>query len=172
MTGRDSAFLSVYLGTLILLSGCIAGPISGQGSSVPIAVNNSVNTTQSYTFEVSVVEYPANISVQRSDGLDSTGRISPGLAVSEPGDDRYYTAVEFPNSSRLHSRYTLSPGEGKQTEIEGFSADSAVIVVIYRSESEIVSYVTANCDGDLAFLEVTMFHYGAGASYDCTGGWG
>ena len=158
------------LGLLLVLAGCTAGPFGGQDKPVAVTVNNSANVTQAHTFEVSVIEYPANVTTRRDDGLTGNYRVGPGIATNSPGENHTWTSVELPDSARLHGRYTLAPGEENQTSIEEFPADFAVVVVIYQDENEIVSWVSAHCDGDLAFLEVTMFHYGSGSAYNCEGG--
>jgi hypothetical protein len=56
-----------------------------------------------------------------------------------------------------------------RSSIEEFPRDFAVVVVIHRDEYEIVSVVSVTCDGNLAYLEVTMFHYGSGSAYNCQG---
>lgn len=160
-------FPLLCLGILLVLAGCVAGPIGGQEGSVAVTVNNSANDT--YTFEVSVVEYPANVTLRRSDGINSTGPIGPGLTTTEPPDNEHYTAVELPDSAMRNGRYTLDPNEMDQSSIEEFPRDFAVVVVIYQDENEIVSWVSATCDGNLAFLDVTMFHYGSGSAYNCEG---
>lgn len=157
------------LGLLFVLAGCAAGPFGGQEGSVTVTVNNSANVTQTHTFEVWVIEYPGNVTVRRSTGYDYTDDINPGLSTREPGDDHTVTAIEFPDSARVHGRYTLEPGEINRSEIHEFSSDFAVYVVIYQNE-HVVSRVSAHCDGDLVFLEVTMFHYGSGSAYNCEGG--
>ncbi|MFC6993813.1 hypothetical protein ACFQH3_20100 [Haladaptatus sp. GCM10025707] len=78
--------------------------------------------------------------------------------------------VELPDSARLHGRYTLAPGEENRSSVKELPADFAVVVVISRDEAEIISYVTAHCDGDLVFLDVTLFEYGPGSAYNCEGG--
>lgn len=159
-------FLLLCLGILLVLAGCAAGPIGGQEESVRLTVNNSNDST--HTFEAWVVEYPGNVTVRRSTGYDYTEDINPGLSTREPGDYHTVTAIEFPDSARLHGRYTLDPGEMNRSEIEEFPSDFAVYVVIYRDE-HVVSRVSAHCDGNLVFLEVTMFHYGSSSAYNCEG---
>ncbi|WP_276249197.1 hypothetical protein [Haladaptatus sp. YSMS36] len=149
----------------LVLAGCSLGP-TGQEGPVTVVVNNSANET--HTFEVWVVEYPANVTVRRSDGNVATGDVGPGLATHEPGP-HYFTAVELPDSARLHSRYPLESNAMTQTKIEQFPADFAVVVVISH-DARIVSWVSAHCDGDLVFVEVTMFEYGSGSAYNCEGG--
>lgn len=160
-------FPLLCLGILLVLAGCTAGPIGGQEGSVAVTVNNSANVT--YTFEVSVVELPANVTLRRSDGINSTGPIGPGLTTTEPPDNEFYTAVELPDSAKRNGQYSLEPGEENHSSIEEFPRNFAVVVVIYQDENEIVSWVSATCDGNLVFLEVTMFHYGSGSAYNCEG---
>jgi len=97
------------LGILLVLAGCVAGSIGGQEGSVAVTVNNSANAT--YTFEVSVVGYPTNVTLRRSDGINSTGPIGPGLTTTEPPDNEYYTAVELPDPAKRNGQYSLEPGE-------------------------------------------------------------
>jgi hypothetical protein len=147
--------------------GWTAGPFVEQDGSVPVTVNNSANVT--HTFEVWVVEYPGNVTIRRSTGYDYTEDINPGLSTREPGDYHTVTGVEFPDSARLRGQYTLNPDELNRSNIDGLPTDFAVYVVVYQND-HVVSRVSAHCGDELAFLEVTMFHYGWGSAYNCEGG--
>jgi hypothetical protein len=160
----------VCLGVLLILAGCTAGPFAGlfgQEDSVTVSVNNSDNVT--HTFEVSVVKLPADATVRRDDGLSGEVELGRGgVTTNEPGDNHTYTAVELPDSAKLHGRYTLGPREMNKSSIEEFPRNFAVVVVIYE-EDEIVSWVSSTCDGSLVFLEVTMYDYGASPAFNSEG---
>lgn len=161
-------FPLLCLSILLILAGCAAGSFTGQEESADVIVNNSNNVT--HTFEVFVVEFPANVTLRRSDGINATGPISQGLSTTEPPDGEYYTAVELPDSARLYEQYSLEPGETNRSSIEELPGNFAIVVMIYQDRNKIVSWVSVTCDGDLAFLEVTMFDYGSGSAYNCESG--
>lgn len=161
------------LGVLLLIAGCTAGPFGGpsaQEEPASVVVNNSANET--HTFEIWVVELPANVTYRRSDGLTGNWDIGEGVGSIEPGDNRTYTSVTLPESARLHRRSTLGPGEENQSSIEEFPRDFAVVVVVYQAENEIIEWVSANCaDQDLLYLEVRSRHVKVNAdvivSFNC-----
>ena len=47
-----------------------------------------------------------------------------------------------------------------------FRQDNSAMVVI-SNDSNVVSWVSSQCDGDLVYLGVTMRYYGSDAVYDC-----
>jgi hypothetical protein len=157
------------LASLAVLAGCIGGPFGGQDGPVTVDVNNSANVT--YTFEVSVVEYPSTVTTHFDDGRTGRVEIGPGGSTHSSGDNQTWTEVELPESARLHGRYTLEPGEQVRTSIEEFSTDSALVIVISRSEHEIVELVSNYCGGDLNRIEVTMHNHGSTTIFNCQGSW-
>lgn len=160
--------IAVGLIVLVLTAGCSL-PIdqpTKQERPVRLQLNNTINATP--TFEVSVVERPANITVRFHDGRVGTGSISEGITVADSGENQTYKTVELPESARLHGRYTLEPRESEQTAIDNLPVNFAVVVVVSRAPNEIVSYVTANCDDlDLAALRVTRTSYGVSVTHSC-----
>lgn len=115
-----------------------------------------------------MVELPANVTVRWSDGAVET--VDPGAAgvtTNDPGKYHTIAAVELPNSSQRHGRYTLESRENRSS-IETLPSNFAVVVVIYENNS-IFSWVSSTCPGNLAFLNVTMNDYGASASFNCEG---
>lgn len=161
------------LGVLLAIAGCTAGPFGGpsaQEESASVVINNSANAT--HTFEVWVVELPANVTIRRSDGVTETWEIGQGVGSFEPGGNRTYSIVDLPESARLHGHYTLSPGETNRSSITEFPRDFAVLVFVYQDENEIIEWVRANCDdADLLYLDVRSRHVKANAdvvvSFNC-----
>lgn len=156
------------LGVLIVVAGCSGLPFVGQNDPVPVIVNNSANTTQ--TFEVWVVEYRSTVTLRRDDGLTGTTEIGQGLINDNPGHNHTYTSITLPESSHLHGRYTLDPGEEGRSEIEEFSPDFAIVVIVYQDENEIISWVSAHCGDGLGGLKVNSYPdppSGVGAAYSC-----
>jgi hypothetical protein len=154
---------------LLTLAGCSLGTFtesSGQKGPVGLNVTNAANTT--HTFEVSVVELPANVTTHLPDGRTENDDIEPGLWSHEPAN-RYYTSVEPPAPARLHGRYTLEPGETNISNISNLPEDFAVVVTIHRNDG-VVSWVTATCGGDLTYVGITMRYYGSDNVYDCNEG--
>lgn len=154
--------------SLLTLAGCSIGTLTGSsGQTGPVGFNatNAANVT--YTFEVSVVELPANVTTKLPDGRTGNYDIGPGLATTEP-TNRYYTSVKPPDSARLHGRYTLEPGETNISNISTSSLpdDFAVVVTIHHNNG-VVSWVTATCSSNLAYFGVTMRYYGSDSVYDC-----
>jgi len=153
---------------LVVLAGCTL-PIdqpTKQERPVRLQLNNTINATP--TFEVSVVERPANITVRYHDERIGESSITEGVLVAESGENQTYKAVELPESARLHGRYTLEPGESTETAIDHLPVNFAVVVAVYQDENKIVSYVTANCDDlDLTALRVTRTPDGVSTAHSC-----
>jgi len=146
----------VLIAFIVLVSGCVTLPFgqpTKQERPVAIHLDNSANT--SHTFEVSVVELPANITTRINEDRVSTTPIHEGITSHNPGDNRTFSAVELPDSARLHGQYMLAAGETNETSIDDLPRRFAVVVTISRNEGEIVWYIIANCGGQaLAGLEV------------------
>jgi hypothetical protein len=156
------------LGMVLVTVGCAAGPFGSQDDPVNVVVNNSANA--SYTFEVSVVPAPANVTTHRDDGLTGTYRIGQGGRTYSPGENYTWTEVDLPKSARLHGQYRLDPGEQEQSAIEQFSSEFAVVVVIYQDENRIVAWTSDHCSGNLVFVEVAMFDHGSSTVFNCESG--
>ena len=153
---------------LLALAGCSAGIFgepSGQKGPVGLNVTNAANAT--HTFEVYVVELPANVTAQLPDGRKGSGDIGPGLSSHDPGVNGYYTSVEPPDSARLYKRYRLETSETRISNITTFPEDFAVLVTVHN-DGGVVSWVTATCGGDLTYFGVTMRYYGTDNVYDCS----
>ena len=153
----------------VVLAGCSAGTFtepSGQQEPVGLNVTNGANVTQ--TFEVSVVELPANVTVELPDGRTGAYETGPGLSTHDPGPYHGYTSVEPPDSARLHGRYTLKPGETNISNVSTGSLpeDFAVVVTINHND-RVISWVTATCGSDLVFVRVTSLYSTSSSVYDC-----
>jgi hypothetical protein len=152
---------------LVVLAGCSAGTFtepSGQQGPVGLNVTNAANAT--HTFEVSVVELPANVTVKLPDGRVGDYETGPGLSTHDPGVNGYYTSVEPPDSARLYKRYRLGTGETRISNISAYPKDFAILVTVHNN-SGVVSWVTVTCSGDLTYFGVTMRYYGTDSVYDC-----
>jgi len=160
------------LAMMIFLAGCAIGPFGGpsaQEEPVPVKLINEANETN--TFEVLVVERPANVTTVRNDGLTANSWARQGVGSYSPGENYTWTTVKLPKSARLHGRYTLSPGEENITRIEEVPPRFAIAVVVYRAENEIISVKTVQCSKSaLLGFRVTRRHGPAGgtsATYEC-----
>ena len=169
--GSSRLLLLFCLGVLLTLAGCTVAPFGGpteQERPVTLVVNNSANVT--HTFEVHVVELPASMTIRYRDGTVEHVEIGQGLAGTDAGP-RTITNITFSESARLFGRYTLKPGEEKQSSVENFSHNSALVVVTSKDDGDIFSWVSANCDDQtLVGLEVTSRPSENGevdASYGC-----
>jgi len=155
---------------LVLLAGCTL-PVdqpTKQERPARLQLNNSVNTT--ITFEVSTVQRPAEYTVRFHDGRSDTTTITEGVGVYDPGVNEVFKAVELPESAHLHGEYTLNPNESARTEIDEqhLPVNFAVVVIAYRSENQIISYMTANCDDQaLAGLRVVQASHGMSVTHSC-----
>lgn len=160
----------VCIVVVLVTSGCIALPVGQspkQERPVEFVADNPSNTT--YTFEVFVVETPANLTIRRSDGKVDTYALGPGVGTTDPGGNRTYTEVEVPDSARLHGRFTLESGESNHSKIEVLPRNFSLVIPVYRDENEIVSYVTASdCDElALATLRVTSHRKNLSVTHSC-----
>lgn len=165
-------FLPLCLGLLLVLAGCTIGPFAAEEGTVTVSINNSANVT--HTFDIWVAEGVLNdneVKIRKKNDEDDKASPGPGLSTYKlNGDYGHVTSIELPpNRSDLYRKYTLAPNENKQITIEEFETGSTVIVVIKKGD-RVVSLVAANCDGNLVFLDVTMFGYGSGSAYNCEGG--
>jgi hypothetical protein len=135
---------------LVIASGCIAIPSdrpADQERPVKFIAENKANTT--YTFEVFVVQRPANLSIVADDGRKATDDIDEGFSITNTGNNSTYARIEPPDSARLHGRFVVKPGESYRSSIKDPPRNVAIVVVVYRDENEIIGFVTGNCD-DLA----------------------
>ena len=116
-----------------------------------------------------MVEAGANATVRLNDSRTANSTVGGGLATHSSGD-YYYTAVEPPDSAKLHGRFTVDPGKEKQNSIETFPRGYAVLVVLYQGD-KIGWYASASCGYEaLVGLEVHTrpSQYGdAWAGYEC-----
>jgi hypothetical protein len=158
------------LGILLVAAGCATVPFDGaseQDRPVELVLNNSATAPQ--TFEVWVVDADATVTVSLNDSRTANTTIGEGLATSSAGD-YYYTAVELPESARLHGRFAIDPGKEERSSIDEFPRDYAVVVVLHQDD-KIGWWASAHCsDGALVGLEVTTrpSRFGdAGARYGC-----
>lgn len=148
------SFLLIPLTILLVLAGCSVGPFgpSEQERPVQLFFNNSANTTQ--TFEVWVVELGSNVTVRMNDSRGGNATIGEGLSSRSSGEYGYYTVIEPPDSARFHGRFRVEPGEQKQSSIEMFWTNSAVVVILHQ-DNTIGWWASANCGGlPLIGLEV------------------
>lgn len=156
---------------LVFTAGCGALPIDQpikQERPVTLLMNNSVDATA--TFEMSIVQLPAEYTVRRSDGLNTTAAVNEGITVHDPGDNRTFTAIELPDSARFHGRYAVEPDESNRTSVDDLPRNFVIVVVVYQDEDEIASYVTASCDDlPLAALRVTRIPEGVTVTHSCVG---
>ena len=80
--------------------------------------------------------------------------VGQGLSNHNTGP-RTITEIEFPDSAQHYGQHTLEPGAEYRRDIENFSTNGALVVVVSRSEDVIFSEVSANCDEQaLVGLEV------------------
>ena len=172
--GRDGGtrpLLVLGLGLLLLLAGCTAMPFGGssdQDQPVHLVLNNSANETQ--TFEVWEVKLGATLTLYYRDGTVVNATIGQGLSNHDTGP-RTITKIEFPDWAQHYGQHTLEPGQEYRRNIENFSNTGALVVVISRSEDEILSDVSANCD-EQALIGLKIVSRpdppgGVSASYGC-----
>lgn len=155
---------------VVFSCGCIASPLDQpikQDTPVRFIANNS--DTTDYTFHIYVVQRPANVTYEVSDGRTGNSSISEGISNIDPGDNRTFTSVKVPDSARLHERLRVDPGESAQTNISSnLPRNLAVVVAVYDTPNQIISFVTANCDDlALAGLRVTTHHRETSVTHSC-----
>lgn len=162
--------LLIGLAALVVLSGCTL-PIdqpTKQERPARLQFNNTINETT--TFEVSVVQRPANLTVYYHDERVGHGTITEGAVNANSGENQTFKRIELPDSAYFHGRFTVEPGESNRTEIDEqhLPVNFAVVVTVYETENHIQSYVTMNCDDlDLAGLRVTRTSYGVAVAHSC-----
>lgn len=111
----------------IILAGCSAVPFGEQPNQeepVPVVLENNATLTE--TFEVSVAKLGENITVHFKEKETTNYTIGEGGFTLKAT----ITRIELPDSARIHGQYTLEPGERKQTSIENFPRDAAVVIAI------------------------------------------
>jgi hypothetical protein len=155
---------------LVLIAGCTlpSDEPTKQERPVRLQFNNTINATP--TFEVFVVQRPANLTVRYHDERVGTGPISEGIVVAESGDNQTYKAIELSDSAYFRGRYTVKPNESDRTEIDEqhLPVNFAVVIVVSETETQIEAYVTANCDDlDLIGLRVTRTPDGVSVTHSC-----
>lgn len=178
MSGRPTGFLddkrpfsALILGLLLLVAGCIAVPFGGpseQEQPVQLVLNNTANVNN--TFDVWEVKLGATLTLHYRDGTVVNPTVGQGLSNHNTGP-RTITEIDFPDSAQHYGQHTLEPGEEYHRNIENFSTNGALVVVISRSEDEIFSEVSANCD-ELALVGLKVVSRpnppgGVFAGYEC-----
>lgn len=140
----------------VALAGCVGALLdrpANQERPVNFVAENTVNATNS--FEVFVLDLPANVTYRTSDGLQAKVDIGEGMGTYDPGEE-YYTSVEPPDSARLHGRFRVKPGESHNSSIQNPPRGFAIVVVVYQAENTIVGFASSNCDDlKMAKLRVT-----------------
>lgn len=168
------ALPALFLGVLVITTGCLTGPFTGPSTQQgPVGLNLTNDDNDTNTFEVFVVDRPANLTIEDADRGNYSADIGEA-GISNHKLNSYnntVTGIEPPDTARTHGRYVMDPGETNLSNITNFKDDSAVVVVIYHN-STVASYVTSQCDGDLVAVRVMMHYYGASGAYDCDGGAG
>jgi hypothetical protein len=169
---RSVRTLSVFcLVIFVMLAGCVgafAGPYNQKGP-VGLNVTNAANTT--HTFEVFVVDLPANLTIKNVNKGTYTDDVGTA-GISTTKLDSYnntVTAIEPPDTARFHGRYTLNTGKTVLSNVTDFR-DKSVVVVIISHDGIVASLVTSQCDGDLVAVRVGMYYYGSSSAYDCDEG--
>ena len=116
-----------------------------------------------------MVDPSSTVTVHLNDSRSSNTTAGQGLQTHSSGN-YYYTAVDLPDSARVHGRFTVESGEEKRSSIEEFPRGYAVVVVLYRGD-KIGWWASANCnDRALVGLDVLTrpSQYGdAEAGYVC-----
>ena len=141
---------------LFSLGGCVAAPFgqpSVQEQPASIVLENSANQTQ--TFEISIVEVGAHITIQRNGTTDNI-TVSEG-SFTFISSEVPISTVTLSDSARIQARYTLEPGEKTNTTVEKLPRDSAVVITIYDEENGAFRAIkSVNCGGaDLIGYAVT-----------------
>ena len=160
--------LALSLAVMLPVAGCTGIYLdqpTKQERPVTFVANNTLDTP--HTFEVFVVDVPANITTRRNDGLSGSNRISRGSGTIDPGDGYYYTEVD-PESGRHHDNFTVGGNESTRSRIENPPVGFAVIVVVYDEQGRIISWAQGRCD-DLAltYLKVTSRSHGVSITHSC-----
>ena len=162
--------------SVVLLAGCLSGPILGdQNQEGPVSVNLTNAAGQPYDFRVVVAERTLNnneVIVREETGEASS--ISPGqgsstYGFSRPGENSStVSAVEVPsNISFIHSEETLQPGESVRSNIGEFETGWTVLVIVSRQDRVLWMYTISCGNGDLVGLEVTMTPNGTSSGRYC-----
>ena len=167
---RWVAVLLLLLG-LLLLAGCLSGPLVGErGQEGPVSVNLTNTADEPYEFRVVVVDGPPEDAAYYPEYTD---RESEWTQFSQAGSSTTdysgvnVTSIRFQqNRTRSHATYTLAPGETAQTRIDGFETRDVAVVVVAR-EHRILGMYTVSCRGDLVGLEVTMTPNGTSSGRYC-----
>ena len=175
MDGHTVKFLSGFtLCIFVISAGCAYGVFSGPSTQQgPVGLNLTNRENETNTFEVFVVDRPANLTIKNvNKGTYSADIGEAGISNTKLNSyNNTVTGIEPPDTARTHGRYVMQPGETRLSNITDFKDNSAVVVVISHNGT-VASYVTSQCDGDLVAVRVMMHYYGASGAYDCDGGAG
>ena len=143
---------------LVVLAGCGSYPFGdppAQEEPAPVKLVN--NASQTETFTVAVVEVGKNLTLtwgnNTSDSTTGNISISSGSLTYHKGG---LYRVRLPDSARIHSEYTLDPGEEKQIEVENLAPDEAIVVLVFDEEDGTYrSIKSLSCDGAIQGYHVT-----------------
>ncbi|WP_155120670.1 hypothetical protein [Haloprofundus marisrubri] len=143
-------------------------PLVGGDQQGPVTVGliNSANETQ--TFEVWVVDDSVEkIGVKDSSGEVGNLSMTPGLRSFHPeGYDHPPIAVVLPESARHVTTANLTEGSTRELTVEDPPNNPTVIISV-KSDGRIVEIVTATCDRNLRYVEVTGQDDHASGAYNC-----
>lgn len=139
------------LAVLLTLAGCSATPFvdpTPQQKPAPVKLVNNETITE--TFEVAVVPVGANLTVTRRYGQTFNQTIGQGSSTTITTTDNKDVKVEFPDSARLHGRYTLVPGEQKLLSVEGVAPDEAIVILVYDEPEQAYRAIKSlSCSGPI-----------------------
>lgn len=146
----------LVLGVLVVLAGCSAGPLgtpTPQEEPAPVKVVNNATITE--TFTLAVVDVGANLTVTRRWGETYKLRISPGSTTTITSTDNKNIKVDFPESAKIHGKYTLRPGESKHTSVGEVAPNEAIVILVYdKPEQSYRAIKSLSCGGAIVGYKV------------------
>ena len=139
------------------LVGCSAGPLgepTPQEKPAPVKLVNNATITE--TFEVAVVDVGSNLTVTRGGDESVNYTVDQGSTTIQNPEVNQFTAATFPDSARIHGRYTLEPGESQLLSIENVAPDEAVVVLVYdEPEGTYRAIKSLSCGGAILGYKVS-----------------
>lgn len=150
-------FTILSLTVLLTITGCSAIPFgepTAQKEPAPVVLVNNATLTE--TFKLAVIDEGANMTVHRSEGQIFNFTIGQGSSTTKTTTDNKMTEIEFPDSARIHGRYTLEPGERKELSIENVAPNEAIVITIYdEPEGTYRAIKSLSCGGPVLGYRVT-----------------
>lgn len=138
---REGVVVALVLGA-VLTAGCMGAFGESQDRMVfgEFATNNS--TSETYTFEVFLLNEPAEVRYTELNGRTYAAVTQGGMYIEE--SPKLYANIQ-PQSGRHYGNFTLNGTQSISPDIELAPSQDMIFVVVYGERDQIMGYISATC---------------------------